>query len=173
MVIMILVTLYLGVPKESIYEQFTNTFMLKRSAVGTLPFAVDDPASKPSRGRDLNEIVVDLFNKGKSASLRQKTTPRRTPLCSTPPRQTPLCSTPPRRTPLCSTTPRRTPLCSTPPRRTPLCLIPPRRTPLKLTPPRRTPLWSTSPRRIWWTLQSQEPLEMTMWAHVGNHNHET
>ena len=83
MVIMILVTLRLGVPKESVYEQFTNGFVLERSAVGTLPFAIDDPASKPSRGRDLNEIVVDLFNKGKSASLRRETTPKSVPIVAT------------------------------------------------------------------------------------------
>lgn len=56
--------LHIGLSDDCIYEDFTNTFILERACVSTLPFAIDDPASSPRKGRDLNEIVVDLFIEG-------------------------------------------------------------------------------------------------------------
>lgn len=73
----------LGVPRESIYEKVTNAFILERSSMSTLPFAIDDPSQTPTKGSDLNELIVDLYNKGKSASLRKETTPRSLPLVAT------------------------------------------------------------------------------------------
>ena len=61
----------LGIPKDAVYEKFTNTFILERATVSTLPFAIDDPSQKPTKGSDLNEIVVDLYNRGKIASMRR------------------------------------------------------------------------------------------------------
>ena len=78
-----LLTIHLGVPQDSIYEQVTNTFVFERSSVGTLPFAINEPASKRSKGRDLNEVVVVLFNKGVIASMRKTTTPKSIPLVAT------------------------------------------------------------------------------------------
>ena len=49
----------------------------------TLPFGIDDPAAAPRKGRDLNEIVVDLYNKGRSASMRRECTPKSLPLIAT------------------------------------------------------------------------------------------
>lgn len=72
-----------GVPEESIFTEFTNTFIMERSSITTLPFAIDDPSSTPKKGRDLNEIVVDLFNKGKSASMRRQCIPKCLPLMAT------------------------------------------------------------------------------------------
>ena len=51
--------------------------------MNTLPFGIDDPASSPSKGRDLNEVVVDIFNKGKSVSLRREVTPKSVPIVAT------------------------------------------------------------------------------------------
>lgn len=39
--------------------------------MSTLPFAIDDPGQKPTKGSDLNEIVVDLYNRWKIASMRR------------------------------------------------------------------------------------------------------
>ena len=79
--VMFLVRLYsVGVPADSIYENFTNIFILQRSSASTLPFAIDNPASTPTKGKDLNEIVIDLFNKGKSASMRRECTPKSLPI---------------------------------------------------------------------------------------------
>ena len=42
----------------------------------TLPFGIDDPAATPRKGRDMNEIVVDLYNKGRSVSMQRECTPK-------------------------------------------------------------------------------------------------
>ena len=68
---------------DAVYEQFTNAFVLERSSASTLPFGIDDPASSPSKGRDLNEIIVELFNKGKSVSLRRENSPKSIPVVAT------------------------------------------------------------------------------------------
>ena len=51
--------------------------------MSTLPFGIDVPASSPSKGRDLNEVVVEIFNKGKSVSLRREVTPKSVPIVAT------------------------------------------------------------------------------------------
>jgi hypothetical protein len=74
----------LGVEKESIYEKSTNTFILERASSSTLPFGIDDPEGKPSRGSDLNDVIVELYNRGRSATFRKGAkTPRSLPIIST------------------------------------------------------------------------------------------
>ena len=73
-----------GLPKEAIYEKFTNAFILERATVSTLPFAVDDPSQKPSRTSDINDVIVDIYNRRKIASMRRgATVPISAPLVAT------------------------------------------------------------------------------------------
>lgn len=73
-----------GTPKEATYEKFTNAFILEWASVSTLPFGIDDPAEKPSKGSDLCDIVVDLYNCGKTATLRRgAVVPKSMPLVAT------------------------------------------------------------------------------------------
>ena len=58
----------LGIPKDAVYEKFTNAFVLERASVSALPFAIDDPSEKRSKGSYINEVIVDL-NRGKMASM--------------------------------------------------------------------------------------------------------
>ncbi len=60
-----------GISSDSVYEKFTNAFILDRASVSTFPFGIDDPAMKPDKGSNLSDIVVDLYNQGKTASLRR------------------------------------------------------------------------------------------------------
>ena len=53
------------------YEKFTNTFILERATVSTLQFGIDDPSQKPSKGSDINDVIVDIYNRGKIASMRR------------------------------------------------------------------------------------------------------
>ena len=57
--------LFAGIGKNGIYENFTNAFIMERASVPTLPFAIDDPSQKPTKGSDLSDIVVDHYNQGK------------------------------------------------------------------------------------------------------------
>ena len=60
-----------GLGKDSIYENFTNSFVLERASVSTLPFGIDDPSRKPAKGCNLNELVVDFYNRGVTGTLRK------------------------------------------------------------------------------------------------------
>ena len=40
-------------------------------SVSTLPFGIDDPAVKPSKGSNLNEVVVELYIHDKSGLMRK------------------------------------------------------------------------------------------------------
>ena len=74
----------LGIPRDAIYKKFTNAFILERAATSTLPFAIDDPSEKPIKGSDINDVVVDLYNRGKVASLRRgAVVPKSIPLVAT------------------------------------------------------------------------------------------
>lgn len=75
---------HIGLGKNSIYECFTNAFVMERASVSTLPFAIDDPSRKPSKGSDINEVVVDLYNHGKTGNLRKGSViPLSAPIIST------------------------------------------------------------------------------------------
>lgn len=63
--------LYAGLGKKSVLETFTNAYVIERASVSTLPFAIDDPANKPAKGADLNEVVVDLYNHGQCGTMRK------------------------------------------------------------------------------------------------------
>lgn len=57
---------------------------MQRASASTLPFGIDDPSEKPSKGSDLNDALVDLYNQGKQASLRRGTlVPKSIPLVAT------------------------------------------------------------------------------------------
>ena len=52
--------------------------------MSTLPFAIDDPNAKPTKGSDINEMVVDLYNQGKSATAtKHAVIPKSLPLITT------------------------------------------------------------------------------------------
>jgi hypothetical protein len=53
----------LGIPKDAVYEKFTNAFVLERASVSALPFAIDDPSEKRSKGSYINEVIVDLYQR--------------------------------------------------------------------------------------------------------------
>lgn len=36
-----------------------------------MPFAIDDPSKRPAKGSDINEVVVDIYNHGKTGTLRK------------------------------------------------------------------------------------------------------
>ena len=63
-----------GSTESSYYVKGTNAFFLQRSAECTLPYGIDDPqnssrsTSKTNR-LDLPEMIVDLYNAGKSANM--------------------------------------------------------------------------------------------------------
>ena len=59
-----------GLSREATYEKVTNAFILERASVSTLPFAINDPTKVPTKQNDLSEVVVDLYNGGRTASLR-------------------------------------------------------------------------------------------------------
>ena len=63
-----------GLPREAIYERVTNAFILERASVSTLPFAVDDPSAMSNKQYNLNDVIVDLYNGGRSASMRKGVT---------------------------------------------------------------------------------------------------
>lgn len=66
------------------YEKFTSCFLLQRASISTLPFGIDDPANKPTKGNDLSDDLVDLYNKGKTGSLGRTTVePKSVPLVTT------------------------------------------------------------------------------------------
>ena len=70
--------------RDAIYEKFTNCFILERAAASTLPFGIDDPNDKSNKGSNLNEILVDLYNQGKTGSLRRTTLiPKSIPIVAT------------------------------------------------------------------------------------------
>ena len=58
-----------GVEKESIYEKATNAYIMLRAGASTVPFEIDDPAQKKNLGNDLNDVIVDLYNRNQSATL--------------------------------------------------------------------------------------------------------
>ena len=56
------------------YERVTNAFILERASVSTLPFAVDDPSAESTKQSNLSDMIVDLYNGGRSASMRKGVT---------------------------------------------------------------------------------------------------
>lgn len=66
------------------YEKFTSCFLMQRASISTLPFGIDDPSSKPAKGSDLSEVLVELYNKGKQGSSgRSSVEPKSIPLVTT------------------------------------------------------------------------------------------
>lgn len=62
---------FVGLSREATYEKVTNAFILERASASSLPFAIDDPSKVPTKQNDLSEVVVDLYNGGRTASLRR------------------------------------------------------------------------------------------------------
>lgn len=68
---------------NSIYVKGTNAFFLERASLSSLPFGIDDPP-KSSKGSDISDLVVDLFNGCKTANLKAGSIlPRSTAIVST------------------------------------------------------------------------------------------
>ena len=66
------------------YVKGSNAFFLERSAISTLPYAIDDPPKGGSSGVDMNELVIDLYNTCKNANLRRGSLePRSIPIIAT------------------------------------------------------------------------------------------
>ena len=66
------------------YVKGSNAFFLERSAISTLPYAIDDPPKGSSSGVDMNELVIDLYNTCKNANLRRGSLePRSIPIIET------------------------------------------------------------------------------------------
>ena len=63
-----------GLPREATYERITNAFILERASVSTLPFGVDDPSAITSKQCNLSDVIVDLYNGGRSGSMRKGVT---------------------------------------------------------------------------------------------------
>ena len=56
----------------SAYESGTNAFFLERAALSSLPFPVDDPPQASSKaGGGISDLIVDLYQGGKTANLRK------------------------------------------------------------------------------------------------------
>ena len=55
---------------SAIYERGTNAFFLERASLSSLPFGIDDPP-KGSKGNDISDLIVDLYQGGKTANLRK------------------------------------------------------------------------------------------------------
>lgn len=62
---------HIGLGRSAVLESFTNAYVIERASVSTLPFAIDDASKKPSKGSDLNELVVDIYNQGRTGTLRK------------------------------------------------------------------------------------------------------
>ena len=45
-------------------------FFLERTALSSLPFGINDPP-KGQKGRDISDLVVDLYRGGETANLRK------------------------------------------------------------------------------------------------------
>ena len=54
----------------ALYERGTNAFFLERASMSSLPFGIDDPP-KGSKGNDISDLIVDLYQGGKTANLRK------------------------------------------------------------------------------------------------------
>ena len=52
------------------YERGSNAFFLERASMLFLPFGIDDPP-KGSKGNDISDLIVDLYQGGKTANLRK------------------------------------------------------------------------------------------------------
>lgn len=61
-------------PREASYECVTNAFILERASVSTLPFAVDDPSAVLNKQYNVSDVIVDLYNGGRTASMRKGVT---------------------------------------------------------------------------------------------------
>ena len=55
---------------SAIYERGTNAFFLERASLSSLPFGIDDPP-QGSKGNDISDLIVDLYQGGKTANLRK------------------------------------------------------------------------------------------------------
>ena len=55
---------------SAIYERGTNAFFLERASLSSLPFGIDDPP-KGSKGNDISDLIVDLYQGGKTANLHK------------------------------------------------------------------------------------------------------
>ena len=60
-----------GIPAQATYKKATNAFILERASVSTLSFTIDDPSNMPSKSNDISDVVVDLYNGRRTASLRR------------------------------------------------------------------------------------------------------
>lgn len=58
-------------PPEAVYDTVSSAFVRERSTASTLPFAVDDPSQVASKLRELSNLVVDLYNGGRSANMKK------------------------------------------------------------------------------------------------------
>ncbi len=54
------------------YVKGSNAFFLERSAVSSLPYAIDDPPKARSKNNsvDVDDLIVDLHDGCKTANLR-------------------------------------------------------------------------------------------------------
>ena len=81
--ILVSLSLY-GGSESSYYVKGTNAFFLQRSAECTLPFGIDDPqnsSTSKTNCLDIPELIVDLYNAGKSANMvKGSKKPRSAPL---------------------------------------------------------------------------------------------
>ena len=68
------------------YVKGSNAFLLERSSISSLPFAIDDPPKATSRNNsvDINYLIVDFYNGCKTANLRSRSTkPMSIPIMAT------------------------------------------------------------------------------------------
>ena len=66
--------LHVGISGEAIYERVTNAFIMERTSVSTLPFGIDDPSADSSKQYNLSEVIVDLYNGGRTANSKKGVT---------------------------------------------------------------------------------------------------
>ena len=60
---------YVG-SSAALYRRGTNVFLLERVELSSLPFGIDDPP-KGQKGSDISDLVIDLYQGGKTANLRK------------------------------------------------------------------------------------------------------
>ena len=44
-------------------------FLMERASLSSLPFGVDDPAKDTSQATDISNLIIEIFNEGKTSNL--------------------------------------------------------------------------------------------------------